>query len=208
MPRRTLAVAIALLLLTSSASSHADVPRRPDEGERLVEYLEKTKRLFLDSVQGLSEEQWNYRPAPGRWSIAEISQHITLSESLLRDTVVEILESPPPADLAEGSLRREDEVMKLIIERTERFQAPQELWPRNQWNTPEETLSMFRKQREEALSFARSDRDLRGHGAEHPVIGPLDAYGWLVFLSGHTERHTLQIREVKADPGFPRSTTR
>ena len=32
----------------------------------------------------------------------------------------------------------------------------------------------------------------------------LDAYEWLLFLAAHSERHTKQIDEVKADPNFPK----
>jgi hypothetical protein len=32
----------------------------------------------------------------------------------------------------------------------------------------------------------------------------MDAYEWLIFMSAHTKRHTLQIEEVKADPKFPK----
>jgi hypothetical protein len=32
----------------------------------------------------------------------------------------------------------------------------------------------------------------------------MDAYQWLLFLSGHTMRHTAQIREVKAGAAFPK----
>ena len=39
--------------------------------------------------------------------------------------------------------------------------------------------------------------------AAHPAFGNLDAIGRVCFLSGHAERHTLQIEEVKAAPGFP-----
>ena len=45
--------------------------------------------------------------------------------------------------------------------------------------------------------------------ARQPVRGtpglgqPLDAYQWLLFISAHSERHTKQILEVKADPNFP-----
>jgi len=35
-------------------------------------------------------------------------------------------------------------------------------------------------------------------------MGMLDAYQWILLLSGHTERHTLQILEVKADPKYPK----
>jgi hypothetical protein len=31
----------------------------------------------------------------------------------------------------------------------------------------------------------------------------MDAYQWLLLLAAHTERHTAQIEEIKADPKFP-----
>ncbi len=46
--------------------------------------------------------------------------------------------------------------------------------------------------------------DLREHVTEGPV-GKLDAYEWLLFIGAHSERHTKQILEVKADAGFPKS---
>ena len=33
----------------------------------------------------------------------------------------------------------------------------------------------------------------------------LDGYEWVLFVAGHSERHTKQINEVKADPNFPKS---
>ena len=38
----------------------------------------------------------------------------------------------------------------------------------------------------------------------HPLGQPLDAYEWLLFVAAHSERHTKQILEVKADPNFPK----
>jgi hypothetical protein len=33
----------------------------------------------------------------------------------------------------------------------------------------------------------------------------MTAYQLLLMLSGHTERHTEQLLEVKASPGYPKS---
>jgi hypothetical protein len=33
----------------------------------------------------------------------------------------------------------------------------------------------------------------------------LDAYEWILFVAGHSERHTKQINEVKADANFPKT---
>jgi len=45
--------------------------------------------------------------------------------------------------------------------------------------------------------------DLRNHFAESP-LGLMDTYQVLIFLSGHTARHTAQIAELKSNPGFPK----
>jgi len=46
---------------------------------------------------------------------------------------------------------------------------------------------------------------LREHVADSPLGQPLDAYEWLLFNGAHSERHTKQILEVKADPNFPKN---
>jgi len=45
---------------------------------------------------------------------------------------------------------------------------------------------------------------LHDHVMDHPAAGPLDAYAWMLLVSAHSERHTAQINEVKADPKFPK----
>ena len=42
------------------------------------------------------------------------------------------------------------------------------------------------------------------HAADSPFGAKLDAYEWILFVGTHSERHTKQILEVKADPNFPK----
>jgi hypothetical protein len=39
---------------------------------------------------------------------------------------------------------------------------------------------------------------------DSPLRQPLDAYQFLLFISAHSDRHTKQMLEVKADPNFPK----
>jgi glutamate formiminotransferase len=71
--------------------------------------------------------------------------------------------------------------------------------------TFEEAMAQFDAGRAKTAALAADADDLRTHVGDHPAFGALDAYGWVLFLSGHTERHTLQIEEIKADPAFPES---
>src|SRR6478736_6017754 len=47
-----------------------------------VKYLEKTSQGVLAATKGLSEAQWNFKPATNRWSVAEITEHIAAAEDL------------------------------------------------------------------------------------------------------------------------------
>ena len=46
------------------------------------------------------------------------------------------------------------------------------------------------------------ERQLR-EGLQIALFGKADAYQWLLFISAHTERHTKQLLEVKANPNWP-----
>ena len=45
---------------------------------------------------------------------------------------------------------------------------------------------------------------MRSHFRDHPALKTIDAYQMMLLLSAHSERHTLQINEVKADPSYPK----
>ena len=63
-------------------------------------------------------------------------------------------------------------------------------------------LEAFRKLHARLLDYARTTSDnLRGHVVDREQC---DAYQWLLLISTHTQRHILQIREIKKNPEFPR----
>ena len=59
------------------------------------------------------------------------------------------------------------------------------------------------------MAYVKETNDnLRGHGGPHPIFKILDGYQRLLLLSGHSARHTAQILEVKASPGYPSKMNR
>ena len=59
-------------------------------------------------------------------------------------------------------------------------------------------------ERAKTVAFLNNTKDLRDHAIDSPLGKKLDGYEWVLFISAHTERHTKQIDEVKADPNFPK----
>src|SRR5262249_11264477 len=72
---------VMALVFTGSAAAQ-DVS--PADKEKALQYLESTKKGVLDATRGLSDAQWNFKPAPDRWSLAELIEHLAAAEDMLR----------------------------------------------------------------------------------------------------------------------------
>lgn len=200
---KSFSLILALVLLVATPAFASDPVPATDQ-EKLIQHLERTREKFLKSVEGLSEAQWNYKAAPEKWSIAQCAEHIAAAEPFIRGVIAKALETPLEADQKMSELVKDDVVQTMIVDRSKKFSAPEPLVPVNRFASPDAAVESFRKERAETLKLAGSDADLRKHAGKHPGFGMLDTYGWLLFLSGHSERHTLQIEEVKASPGYPK----
>ncbi len=172
--------------------------------EKAVKYLDSTKQGVLDATAGLSEAQWNFKSAPDRWSVAQVMEHIAAAEDFLRGMVVEKVMTAPPRPAGEDVAALDAMVLTAIPDRSKKAQAPEPLVPTNRFGSPQASLKHFVDSRQQTLDFLNGHDDLRAHAADSPLGKKLDAYEWVLFVAAHSERHTKQILEVKADPNFPK----
>jgi len=84
-------------------------------------------------------------------------------------------------------------------------QAPEEFRPvKSPYHTLSETLDAFKADRNKLIDYIqKTNDDMRKHIAKMP-FGSLDSYQLVLLISAHTNRHTQQINEVKADSNFPK----
>ena len=172
---------------------------------RAVDYLEKTRAGVLAATKGLSEAQWNFKPAPDRWSAAEVTEHIAAAEDFLMAMVHDKVMTAPARTEKEDVKAIDDLVLKAVPDRTQKLKAPEPLIPTNRFHTAKDSLAHFKENRAKTLSFLKDTKDLREHAIDSPLGKKLDGYEWVLFIAAHSERHTKQINEVKADPNFPKS---
>ena len=192
---------LAVLLILCAALLPAQ-PMSSGDRNYILSHFHATRKLFLDSIAGLGASQWSYKPAAGRWSIAEIAEHVVLSEDVLFAEFRKLLAKP--AGAARKVEREEDEkILQWITNRGNKAEADAGLQPTGRWKTPEEMAREFKARRDRTIDYLiRTNDNLRGRlrGEEQKI----DAYQWLLILSGHVERHVAQINEVKAAAGYPR----
>jgi hypothetical protein len=195
------AVLGALLLMLSHAEAQTLSQADLDRG---LQYLETTKKNIVDATRGLSDAQWNFKPSPFKWSVAQVMEHIAASEDLLRQMAEGQIKQQTPAVPDRELKKTDDRVLELVPDRSRKFQAPEQLRPKNQFGSPEAALKHFIESRAKTVELLKSTPDLRAHVVESGLLGKIDAYERILFVAAHSERHTKQLLEVKADPKFPK----
>ncbi len=131
-------------------------------------------------------------------------EHIAVTEQLILGGIKKSLSAP--ADPARFNKSRDEVILQRMPDRSSKAQAGNEIRPtgRPEFATPSAAIEAFNKTRAASVEFVRESGDgLRSHGFKHFAFGELDAYQWSLLLSGHAERHTKQIDEVKASSGYP-----
>ena len=191
----------ALLVLSIAGFGQTLTPADREKG---AQYLQQTRDGVVAATKGLSEAQLKFKPAPDRWSVAEVLEHIALAEDFLLQNVTDKI-MKAPAGAADRDIAKIDAmVLAMIPDRSHKAQAPPPLVPTGRW-TPAQTLDHFLQSRAKTMEFLDSTPDLRAHVTDSPLGQSMDAYEWLLFVAAHSERHTKQILEVKADPNFPKN---
>jgi len=195
-------VLIALLLMAGATAASAQEVTQAEK-DRALQYLETTKKNVLEATKGLSEAQWNFKPAPDRWSVAQVMEHIAAAEDFIRDLVKDKVMMAPAGDAGRDVKKTDEGVLAMVPDRTTKAQAPEPLVPTNRFGSPDASIKHFVESRAMTANFLKTTTGLRDHVADSP-LGKLDGYEFVLLIAAHSERHTKQINEVKADPNFPK----
>jgi hypothetical protein len=203
--KRLLGAAIlgTLVSIASGSGAKAQSLSQADL-DRGLQYLETTKKNIVDATRGLSAAQWNFKPSVFKWSVAQVMEHIAASEDLLRQMAEGQIKQQSPSVPDRDLKKTDDRVLEVIPDRSKKFQAPEQLRPRNQFGSPEAALNHFLESRAKTVELLKNTPDLRAHVVDSGLLGKIDAFERILFVAAHSERHTKQLLEVKADPKFPK----
>jgi DinB superfamily len=175
-----------------------------DEKKFVIDMLNENSKRFLAAIENVNELQWTYKPTSASWSIAEVSEHIVLSDGLLLSIAQRSLKSPGDSLKGVELQGKEDVVIAKLKDRTYRANAPESLKPTNKFATKKELIDAFKETRERTgLYVATTNDSLKDHIAPHPLFGELTTYQWLVMIPAHANRHVDQLEEVKIVEDFP-----
>jgi hypothetical protein len=172
----------------------------------LVDQLEQTKKNVLDSIAGLTPAQWTFKAGPDRWSVQQCAEHIVLAEGFIFQGSQGMLQTPAVPRPEKSNSDVDHMIVARLTDRSKKLTAPEPLVPAGKFATPEDAAKAFIEARDKSIAYVKTtDADLRVHVGPTPA-GPMDAYQLLLLMAAHSARHTLQIREVEADPSFPKAS--
>lgn len=191
-------------LMALAALPLAAQPMTQLERDLALSSLHASRKVFLDSIAGLSAAQWKFKPGPDRWSISEIAEHVALTEEFLTGYAQRLLKTPAVKD-RKVEFAADTAILTSVQDRTHKATHPPETAPTGRWATPEAAAAAFKERRDHTLAYVRTTQDdLRAHvGGTGPEA--MDAYQMLLMIAGHADRHLAQINEVKASPQYPKN---
>jgi hypothetical protein len=199
-----------LLLLLIGFTCHTslaseDPNMTAEDRAKVIKLLNESHKQTLDLMEGLSEEQLKFKPAPEKWCVLEVAEHIYLAEGRLFGGVEGALANKPNLEWETKTRGKTEFLERVMVSRDRKATAPESIVPSGKL-TRDEVIAKLKESRAKTLKFAEETKaPLKAHTLDHPfpVFNTLNAYQWLIYIPLHNIRHNKQIEEVKADPNFP-----
>lgn len=168
----------------------------------IVASLEAQRAAALHAASALPHERWTTRPAPDRWSVSEILEHLYRVERgiapLVSKRAAEARESGHPEETESASVIGTF-VDRGVSDRRTKLDAPERVVPTE---CPEASTVLTRlASSRAALLEAVASADglaLESIRAVHPRLGEINLYEWIHFVGLHEARHVGQIEETVA----------
>ena len=165
--------------------------------ESIIAELAADRAALRAAVDAVPHADRARRPGPGRWSVADVIEHLAIVEEravgILRD-----LATKAPARATGGDTPgyvRFDRT--LLRDRAQRVEAPEPIRPSGGMDA-DAAWERLERSREALVTALReaADRDLGAVERMHPRLGALTGWQWVAALGGHEERHAAQVREI------------
>lgn len=174
----------------------------PPKLAELADLLEEIRRETFALVSGLSDDDFGRRE-PGEWSVADILEHLILSEigtsKVIRKMLKERAGTLPPYPADDSVL-----AVREFPPPPGKVTAPEPVRPTGPPRTKARVMAELAECRVRTLeSLAMlAGSDPRASEFPHPRLGPINLYEWpALTIASHERDHQLQIAGIVRAPG-------
>jgi hypothetical protein len=166
--------------------------------EALLRHLAATRERLLAEQARVPDALFGERPGEGRWSVAEVLEHLANVENRVGPLMRELIEGRRVV-----AVSLFDRVRRLppriVARRRFRLTAPKVVRPLTR-PAREDVLGRLDASRRALVALLEENRgrDVSRSLFPHKLLGAHDLFGWAEFLGHHENRHTDQIGEIRA----------
>ncbi len=162
----------------------------------ILKELTDNQNRLLAFLGTITEAQFSYQPADGRWSIAGLIEHIILSEKAIIKGIQKFGEKPSEKEVVANLTHKQIE--EVTNDRSKKYDAPAPFIPKGIFVDKGMAIEAFKVHRVSMEEFIRTtELPLKQISFPHFAFGMLDGRSWLSFIVGHCDRHILQMEEIK-----------
>lgn len=166
----------------------------------LLNLLQETRDVFLNSFARVTDEQSRLQPAPDCWSVLDTVEHLTTAETIQLN-LIRTGRTERPADAP----NREQAFLQMIPNRSRKMESPESARPAGRFATLADAAEQFKKTRAGVIRFTEEyNQDLRASEVKHPhpAAGMVSICEMLVAMAMHAKRHAAQIEEIRKTLNF------
>jgi len=201
---KTLKFIVLTLAITSMSFNRPYAGLTDAERQNATQILQDSKNALVRTVAGLTPEQLNFKPSADCWSISECVEHLAIAENNFTMFVQQSLKTAADPSKRSEVKMTDDAVIKMITDRTTKVKTTEMFQPSGKFGSYESTIAEFKSKRDNNINYIKTTTDdLRNYYNDFP-FGKIDAYQTILFMAGHSKRHTEQIREIMRDVKFPK----
>jgi hypothetical protein len=168
--------------------------------DRVRDLLAHERRALIATANAVPSHLRERRPAPDRWSVAEVIDHLARVEEGVTKLLVTRGSTAPveaPDDAALAAAQLSAERVAGLRDRRVQFEAPERVRPGAacDYEAAMRRVAAAREALLAALGGCHPDALARVTYV-HPAIGRLTLAGWVESVAHHEARHVGQIAEI------------
>ena len=188
-------------------STNDDLPWSDPAVDELARRLDADLTALLAAVSGLSQTQSDWRPAPDRWSIGEVLDHLALSNRLFARVIAALVARCRSEGLsATPGGRRVWPRLRVVADAA--ASGPVANPARTTPAASRPIAELIAALTAAHAAIATQIKDLAGlvlaaARVRHPLGFDLNLFQWVDAAGAHERRHLGQIATIAACPDFP-----
>lgn len=162
--------------------------------------IEINAKHFLDSFLLLKEEQLHDKPSLNAWSILECAEHVYLvncnvSKIISTPNLLDKVENKPVELFGEGKLNHLLVNKRAVL----KIPAPDYVVPKGVFKTLQDANHQFNAVISDIITqLDKTDITKDTQTINHFRLGEMTKTDWIYFMFAHTNRHLLQVEEIKS----------